>query len=125
MHAWLRMDIRCFQTGVGQWALTGKTFFVPSAEGDSWSFHVESRRYVGSTGRSFVGVTVSQGFSREEPRGVGDVIALHSNTIRGQGDIELNSRIRLLLTSSATRQERAVRSTLWQVADSAGAAYRF
>ena len=110
---------------VGQWALMGKTFFVPSAEGDSWSFHAESRRYVGSTGRSFVGITVSQGFSREEPRGLGDVMALHSNTVRGQGDIELNDRIRLLLTSSASRQERALRSTLWQVTVSAGAAYRF
>jgi hypothetical protein len=110
---------------VGQWAVTGKTYFVPSAEGDSWSFHAESRRYVGSTGRSFVGLTISQGFSREEPRGVGDVIALHSNTFRGQADLEMTSRIRLLITSSATRQERAVRSTLWQTTVSAGAAYRF
>ena len=110
---------------VGQWAVTGKTFFVPSAVGDSWSFHAESRRYVGSTGRSFVGLTVSQGFSREEPRGVGDVIALNSNTFRGQADLELTNRMRLLITSSASRQERAVRSTLWQTTVSAGAAYRF
>jgi YaiO family outer membrane protein len=110
---------------VGQWALMGRTFFVPSAEGDSWSFHAESRRYVGSTGRSFVGLTVSQGFSREEPRGVGDVIALHSNTIRGQADLELTRRMRLLITSSASRQERAARSTLWQTTMSAGAAFRF
>jgi YaiO family outer membrane protein len=110
---------------VGQWAVTGKTYFVPSAEGDSWSFHAESRRYVGSTGRSFVGLTISQGFSREEPRGVGDVIALHSNTFRGQADLEMTSRVRLLITSSTSRQERAARSTLWQTTVSAGAAYRF
>ena len=110
---------------VGQWAVTGKTYFVPSAAGDSWSFHAESRRYVGSTGRSFVGLTISQGFSREEPRGVGDVIALDSNTFRGQADLEVTNRMRLLVTSSSTRQERAVRSTLWQTTVSVGAAYRF
>ena len=109
---------------VGQWAVTGKTYFVPSIEGNSWSFHAESRRYVGSTGRSFVGLTISQGFSRE-PRGVGDVIALSSNTFRGQADLELTNRMRLLITSSASRQERAVLSTLWQTTVSAGAAYRF
>lgn len=110
---------------VGQWAVMGRTFFVPSAAHDSWSFHAESRRYVGSTGRSFVGLTVSQGFSREEPRGVGDVIDLRSNTVRGQADLEMTDRVRLLLMSSASRQERAVRSTLWQFTVSAGAAYRF
>jgi YaiO family outer membrane protein len=110
---------------VGQWSVTGKTYFVPSAVGDSWSFHAESRRYVGSTGRSFVGLTISQGFSREEPRGVGDVIALQSNTFRGQADLEVTNRLRLLITSSSTRQERAVRSTLWQTTLSVGAAYRF
>ena len=109
---------------IGQWAVTGKTFFVPSIEGNSWSFHAESRRYVGSTGRSFVGLTVSQGFSRE-PRGVGDVIALNSNTFRGQADLELTNRMRLLITSSASRQERVVLSTVWQTTVSAGAAYRF
>lgn len=110
---------------VGQWSVTGKTYFVPSAVGDSWSFHAESRRYVGSTGRSYVGLTISQGFSREEPRGVGDVIALQSNTFRGQADLELTQRMRLLITTSASRQERAVRGTLWQTTVSAGAAYRF
>ncbi len=110
---------------VGQWAVMGRTFFVPSSVGDSWSFHAESRRYVGSTGRSFLGLTISQGFSREEPRGLGDVIPLHSNTIRGQADVELTDRMRLLITSSASRQERVLRSTLWQTTLSAGAAYRF
>jgi YaiO family outer membrane protein len=110
---------------VGQWSVTGKTYFVPSAVGDSWSFHGESRRYVGSTGRSFVGLTISQGFSREEPRGIGDVIALQSNTFRGQADLELTNRMRLLISSSSSRQQRAARSTLWQTTVTAGAAYRF
>jgi YaiO family outer membrane protein len=110
---------------VGPWAIMGRTFFVPSSEHDSWSFHAESRRYVGSAGRSFVGLTVSQGFSREEPRGIGDVIDLHSNTVRGQADLEVTDRVRLLMMTSASRQERAVRSTLWQFTMSAGAAYRF
>ena len=110
---------------VGQWSVTGKTYFVPSAVGDSWSFHGESRRYVGSTGRSFVGLTISQGFSREEPRGIGDVIALQSNTFRGQADLELTNRLRLLISSSSSRQQRVARSTLWQTTVTAGAAYRF
>jgi YaiO family outer membrane protein len=110
---------------VGQWAVMGRTFFVPSVENNSWSFHAESRRYVGSTGRSYVGLTVSQGFSREEPRGLGDSIAIHSNTFRGQADLEVTNRMRLLVTSSVSRQERALRSSLWQTTVSVGSAYRF
>jgi hypothetical protein len=37
----------------------------------------------------------------------------------------MTDRVRLLLSSSASRQERALRSTLWQFTVSAGAAYRF
>jgi YaiO family outer membrane protein len=110
---------------VGHWSVTAKTFFVPSAEHDSWSFHGETRRYVGASGRSFLGVTASQGFSREEPRGLGDVVGLHSQTIRGQADLELSPRMRLLFTSAVSRQERAAREPQWQTTVAAGAAWQF
>ena len=110
---------------VGQWSLIGRVFYVPSAPSDSWSFHAESRRYLGGDGTSFVGLSVSQGFSREEPRSLGDAISLRSNTIKGLGEIDLSPRTRLLITGSTSRQERALRTSLWQTTVSIGAAYRF
>jgi YaiO family outer membrane protein len=110
---------------VGTWSLTGRVFFVPSEPSDSWSFHGESRRYFGSAGTSFVGGTFSHGFNRDEPRGLGDTILLHSNTVRGQADIAVSPRSRLLITVSTSRQERPLRIPLWQTSVSAGAAYGF
>ena len=73
----------------------GRVYFVPSDQSDSWSFHAESRRYLGGDGTSFIGLTVSQGFSREEPRTVGDASTIHANTVKGQADIEVSPRTRL------------------------------
>jgi YaiO family outer membrane protein len=109
----------------GQWAVTGRTYFVPSSAYDSWSFHAESRRYVGGAGRSFVGLTVSQGLSREEPRGLGDVIDLRSHAIKGQADLEVTARTRLLFTAGVSRQERALLDPQWQTTMSAGLAWQF
>ena len=110
---------------VGQWSVLGRVYFVPSDQSDSWSFHAESRRYLGGDGTSFIGLTVSQGFSREEPRTVGDASTIHANTVKGQADIEVSPRTRLQVTLSGTRQERALRIPLWQTTLSIGAAYRF
>jgi YaiO family outer membrane protein len=110
---------------VGQWSVLGRVYFVPSNQSDSWSFHAESRRYLGGGGTSFIGLTVSQGFSRDEPRTVGDASTLHSNTVKGQADVEVSPRTRLLVTLSGTREERALRVPLWQTTLSIGAAYRF
>jgi hypothetical protein len=100
-------------------------YVVPADTSDSWSFHLESRRYVGSTGTSYVGATFSHGFNRDEPRGLGDTIQLKSNTVRGQADLAVSARTRLLLTASTSRQERAFRTPLWQTTLSAGTAWRF
>ena len=45
---------------------SGGCIFVPSDESDSWSFHTESRRYLGGDGTSFVGLTRQPGV---QPRG--------------------------------------------------------
>ena len=110
---------------VGQWSVIGRVYFVPSDQSDSWSFHGESRRYLGGGGTSFISLTVSQGFSRDEPRTVGDASSLHSNTVKGQADVEVSPRTRLLVTLSGSREERALRIPLWQTTLSIGAAYRF
>lgn len=110
---------------VGTWAVTGKTFFVPSIQHDSWSFHAETRRYMGSAGRSFVGLTASHGMWREEPRGLGDLVSLRSDSFRGQTDLEVSRAMRVLLNGGVSRQERALRNAQWQTTLSAGAAWRF
>ena len=110
---------------VGQWALMERVFFVPGDESNSWSFHTESRRYLGSAGTSYLSGTYSHGFNREEPRGLGDSIQLRSNTLRGQATLDVSARSRLMITVSTSRQERALRTPLWQTTISAGTAYRF
>jgi YaiO family outer membrane protein len=110
---------------VGQWALTERVFFVPGDESNSWSFHTESRRYLGSAGTSYVGATYSHGFNREEPRGVGDSIRLRSNTVRAQASLDVSARTRVQFTVSTSRQERALRTPLWQTTVTASTAYKF
>jgi YaiO family outer membrane protein len=110
---------------VGQWALMERLYFVPGDESNSWSFHTEMRRYVGSAGTSYVAGTYSHGFNREEPRGIGDSIRLRSNTVRGQINLDGAARTRFTITVSASRQERVLRAPLWQTTITAGTAYRF
>ena len=110
---------------VGQWSVTERVSFVPGDVSNSWSFHTESRRYLGSEGTSFLGGSYSHGFNREEPRGLGDSIQLRTNTVRGQADINVSPRSRVLFTVSTSRQERALRTPLWQTTVSASTAYRF
>jgi len=110
---------------VGPWALMERVSYVPGDESESWSFHTESRRYLGSAGTSFLAAAYSRGFNREEPLGLGDVIRLRSNTIRGQATLDVSPRTRVMITLSTSRQERATNSALWQTTVAASTAYRF
>lgn len=110
----------------GNWMLTAKASVVPDERiGDSWSYHGLLRRYFGAEGTSFIGAGYTHGFSREEPRGTGDLIQLDADTIRGQADIDLTGRVRLSLNASTTRQERAILEPLWQSTLAAGISVRF
>jgi YaiO family outer membrane protein len=111
---------------IGAWMVTGRVYRVPAPGSlDSTSGHALVRRYFGSDGRSFVGVGYSQGLSREEIRGVGDLIALDSQTVRGQVDTEVTARLRWQLEASTSRQERTTARSLWQTAVSSGLSVRF
>lgn len=110
----------------GNWMLTGKAFVVPDKVlGDAWSYHANARRYFGSAGTSFIGAGYSHGFSREEPRGNGDLIRVDGDTVRGQAEIDLTDRLRLSISGSTSRQERAEREPLWQSTLGGGLSIRF
>ena len=83
------------------------------------------RRYFGGDGSSFVGGSYSQGQTREEVRGIGDLLTLDSHTIRGQLDTVLTPRLRLQLDASTSRQERSVTNPLWQTSLGVGFSVRF
>jgi YaiO family outer membrane protein len=110
---------------LGQWALMERIYMVPGSDSNSWSFHTETRRYLGGAGTSYLGVTYSHGFNREEPRGLGDVIHLRSHTARGQASLDVSPRSRLWVTLSTSRQERALRTPMWQTTVTAGTGYKF
>lgn len=100
---------------VGNWMFTGKAFHVPG-EGrvDSTSYHGGFRRYVRGDGVSYVGLTYSHGFSREEIRNVADLTTLDSDTVRAEIDQQLAPRFRVFVTVGTSRQERQSVNGLWQ-----------
>jgi YaiO family outer membrane protein len=110
---------------LGQWALLERVSFVPGGESDAWSFHTESRRYLGGAGTSFLAAAYSYGFNREEPRGLGDSIRLRTNTVRGQVALDMSPRTRVMLTIGTSRQERAFNGAVWQTTLAASTAYKF
>jgi YaiO family outer membrane protein len=108
----------------GNWMLTGKAFLVPNEIfGDSWTYHGIVRRYFGASGTSFAGIGYSRGFSREEVRSSLDLLRVDADTIRGQA--EIGDRVRLAMSASTSRQERAAREPLWQNTGSLGLTFRF
>ena len=99
---------------VGNWMMTAKAQMADDQSGPAWSYHASARRYFGASGTSFVGAGYSHGFTREEPRGQGDLLRLDADTVRGQAEVELRDRARLSLHLSGSRQERAGGGLLWQ-----------
>ena len=69
-------------------------------------------------------IWLQPGLSREEIRGIGDLIALDSQTVRGQIDTLVTPRLRLQVEAGLSRQERSGRA-LWQTAVSSGFSVRF
>lgn len=110
----------------GNWMLTGKVSVVPDRlVGDAWSYHFNSRRYFGDAGTSYYGVGYSHGFSREEPRGAGDLVRVDADTLRGVAEVDVRERFVFLFNLSASRQERALLGPLWQYTGGAGMRVRF
>ena len=110
----------------GNWMLTGKVMYVPDdVQGDAWSYHAQVRRYFGAAGTSYVGGGYSHGFSREEPRGAGDLIRVDADTVRVQAELDVTDRVRVALAANTSRQERALLEPLWQTTFGAGLKLRF
>ena len=86
---------------VGNWMWTGKVYYVPG-EGDlhSNTYVGGFRRYFGGDGTSYVGLSYSHGFSREEVRNIQDLATFNSDTVRGR--VRRASRI----AHAALRQRR-------------------
>ena len=111
---------------VGNWMLTGKVYAVP-AENDlgSTSYYGGCRRYYGSDGTSYGGLSYGHGFSRDEIRDVADLTTLNSDTIRAEFDHLFGGRLRVFGYGSTSRQERVNLPVLWQVGVSGGLSVQF
>jgi YaiO family outer membrane protein len=110
----------------GNWMITGKVFLVPDQQlGDAWSYHGVVRRYFGAAGTSFIGAGYSHGYSREEPRGAGDLIRVDGDTVRGQAEIDFTDVLGVSVAASTSRQERPLLEPLWQTTFGAGLTIRF
>lgn len=111
---------------VGKWLLSGRMFYAPDQPGESArSYHGSVRRYFGGVGASFVGLRYSRGFAREEIRTVNDFEVLSSDTVSGELNTNVGSRLTFGMTASSSRQERAGRGELRQHAASTTIGVRF
>ena len=110
----------------GNWMLTAKLLHVPDAKlGSTQSYTAQARRYFGAEGTSFAGLAYSHGFSREEPRGSGDLLRLNADTFRGQLQADVSPTVRLSASFSYSRQERGSQSALGQNTAGGGITFRF
>jgi len=110
----------------GNWMITGKIFHVPDATlGSTQSYHLQVRRYFGAEGTSFAGVGYSRGFSREEPRGSGDLLRLDADTFRAQVQWDATPVVRLSAGGSLSRQEQSSAARLRQNTLNLGLTFRF
>lgn len=110
----------------GNWLVTGKISRVPrTASLGVTTTEGSVRRYFGSDGTSFAGVSFSHGLNRQEIRGAGDLLTLASNTVRGQVNADLTPRWRVTLAASTSRQQRATIGPLWQNTLDGGLLVRF
>jgi YaiO family outer membrane protein len=115
-----------FSKYAGNWLLTGKVFHVPdSTLGSTQSYHAQARRCFGVEGTSFIGIGYSHGFSREEPRGSGDLLRLNADTVRGQLQADVSPFMRLSASFSYSRQQRSSQTALRQNTLGAGITFRF
>ncbi len=100
---------------IGNWMLTGKVYHVPGeGELNSTSYHAQSRRYFGSDGTSYWGLTYSHGFSKEEIRSVEDLARLHSDSIRGEFDVLFGTRLRVDGSVATSHDGRVNGAPVWQ-----------
>ena len=112
---------------LGNWMFTGKVYHVPAEQDlDSTSYYGGFRRYFGGDGTSYVGVNYLHGFSREEIRTVTDLVNVNSNTVRGEFDVVVGTRLRIFGSGGTSRLEpRAVESPLWQTTILTGFSVQF
>ena len=110
----------------GNWMLTAKANLVPDeALGDSWSYYAQARRYFGAEGTSYWGGMYGHGFSREEPRGRGDLIQVDADTVRLEFQADVTPVVRLSGSAASSRQERPTDGPLRQTTVSAELKLRF
>lgn len=111
---------------IGNWMWTGKVYHVPGeADLNSDSFVGGFRRYFGSDGTSYLGLNYGHGFSRAEIRSVQDLATFNSDTVRGEFDFLIGSRMRLSGGTGVSHQERPNRSPVWQTTINAGLSVQF
>jgi YaiO family outer membrane protein len=111
---------------IGNWMLTGKVYRVP-AEGDldSTSYYGGFRRYFGSDGTSYIGLTYGHGLSQEEVRNVADLQLLHADSVRQEMDWLFHSRFRFFAYGGISRQDQTSGTTLWQTSMTGGFSIQF
>jgi YaiO family outer membrane protein len=110
---------------LGNWMFTGKVYYVPDTGPlHSTSYHGGFRRYFGGDGTSYAGLKYSHGFSREIMN-LADLATLNSDTLSGEFDVLVGTRLRIFGSGGTGRQERVDRPMLWQTTIISGLSVQF
>lgn len=107
----------------GNWLVTGRVNYIRTADAER-SLQLQARRYFGSAGTSFAGLTYGRGANRAEIRGEGDLLRAGTNAVRAELNALVTSRVRLQIEAGASRTARTG-MTFWQRTAGAGASIRF
>ena len=107
----------------GSWMLTGRVFLTPGLVRTSTSVHGIARRYW-SDGVGYIGVRYGRGAYRDEVRSRNDIELLSSDSFGGELLMPIGT-LELWVSTSASREGRALRSDLWQFSTSSGLSVRF
>jgi YaiO family outer membrane protein len=109
----------------GSWMFTGRAFFIPDRDEGSRSFHGSVRRYFSGGAETYVALRYGHGFARQELFTTNDFVAIGSDTVAAEANMELGRRWTASVSGSNSRQERAGRLPLTQRSVSGGFSVRF
>ena len=109
---------------LGAWLLTGRVYYVPDVQSDSWSYYLSARYYFGD-GTEYVTLRAGKGSYDEYDSARKGFVPLSSDTVSLDLEKRLTPRWTLSARIQYSRSGRAQLSDLRQRSVSLGLFYRF
>lgn len=110
----------------GMWMFTGRLQYVTVRDRNGEpSVQLQTRRYFGALGTSFLSAVYSRGLTRDEIRSAGDLATGGLDGVGAELSMVATPRLRVQVSGRTTRDRRAAARTIWQHTLGAGLWVRF